>query len=930
MLANTQAAGSAGRADRGGTDRLARSHGPALKALPLAGVACLAVLGGRLAPAGEADARAADLAVARSAIEQGLLLFAQPVLEKLQADEGFASRDEATLLLARCLFGLRRFDEAARLLDGYERSFPGGGRFFLQAAYWLARADLERSRSSAVEADRRSLLARARKGFERVLAESADPEIVAGARFFLGAVLYEAGEHEKALSAFRRAEDLGVNPSETEPLALYLGHCQLKLRNFAEAARAYATFIERFPQSKSLAAALYGLGESHYYLEEWQEAASAYGRSRDAALAAGDPDAVRDSRYARGWALAKLGEKRSRAGDTAGAREVWKEALKEFEALLGLPAGPIQTSAVFESGEILYKLGRHGEAAERLLPLADSRRYPAHAAAALYLIGRSRAALGQMPEAIQALTSALDRAGARGELERRVRFALAEARAEIGDTAGSQAALAPLASGGAGPSVRAEALFEMARIARDAAGRALREGRPEAAAALHAQAYDLLSQLASDQAALAELPADEVYYWRARSADDRARAEPDAARRGPWVERALESYRAARTRAEWGEWTERALFDEAALHVFRGDIESAAAAYRTIIEHGDLSAEAELEARLRCADAELELGRPQEARKMLAPILEEARLAPGRAEAAFKAAVALAREDASGQRAAAAFREYLRDYPGSRWEPGARAALGDSLVKTGRHAEALAEYEAVLASFPDFPLRDAVELAAGHAARASGDAAKALSHYKSLFARGADPTLRARAKIAEGEMAVADRPAEALALAQEALAAASADSRASREAEELRGRALFALGRFEEAASAFGRAAADPDPAFRTRARHMEASALAAWGRSGRLARPADALRKGARLFTWVAQSAAEPQLRESAIFAGAEALMELASAEEAEGRRESALRELEEARRLLGLSADKARASIRLREIDERQAPRSGKAPSK
>lgn len=865
-----------------------------------------------------------ELATAASALEQGLYLFAQPILEKLHEDANFKRRDEVTFLLGKCLFGLKRFDEAARILDDYERAFPRATKFFIPAAYWRARADLERSDASAVASDARALAERARRTFERVLEESVDPELLAGARFFLGVALYKTGEYEKALAAFRRAEDLGVNPSETELLALYLGHCLLKLKDFSEAVRAYRNFAERFPTSPHLASALYGLGEAHYYLGEWQEASSAYTRAMEASSAAGDAQLATESRYARAWALAKLGEKHSRAKDVASANRVWGEALKDFEALLVLPAGPMQTSAVFESGELLFKLGRYGEAAERLMALTDPRRYPTHAASALYLVGKSRLELGQTAEAIQAFAAAIDRAGAKGELQRRARFALAEARAAAGDVAGACAALEPLTSAASSPSVRAEALFEMARIYRDSASRALEAGRKEEAAGFYARAYEALSQLASDPTALAELQADEVFYWRGRSADDRARLEPDPTRPSPWVDRALESYRAVK-----GSWTVKALLDESALHVFRRDIESAAKVLRELLAHGDLSPADEGELRLRCADAELELGRPSEAIELLKPILEDPALGVFRAEAAFKTAVALARKDRTSQKAIDALRSFLKEYPGSPWEPGARAALGDCLASIRRPSEALAEYEAVLERFPDFPHRDGVELAAGHAARDSGDMARALRHYRSLFARGSDPSLRARARIAEGELAAsAGRFAEAHELAREALATAPAGSRASREAEMLRGSVLMGLGRFEEAAGAFEKAAADSESAFRAEALFRQARALAAWGRSGTLARPAATLRKAARLFTEVVQKAPDPVLKESAIYAGAETLVELAAAEEAERRRDSALKELEEARRLLRLSSDAARAALRLKEIDNLMRPREDSAP--
>ena len=52
----------------------------------------------------------------------------------------------------------------------------------------------------------------------------------------------------------------------------------------------------------------------------------------------------------------------------------------------------------------------------------------------------------------------------------------------------------------------------------------------------------------------------------------------------------------------------------------------------------------ELETRLRLADAELELGRPTEARTALGPLLVDRAFAAGRDEAEYKTALAFSRE----------------------------------------------------------------------------------------------------------------------------------------------------------------------------------------------------------------------------------------------------------------------------------------------
>jgi len=932
-------------ADRRGVSLLAAG------ALALASLAT-----GRATSAAETDPRDAVLQVARSAVEHGISALVRGKLEKLHREgAAYAHRDEVTLLLARCRFQEGKYVAAARLLDGYERDFPGSSRFFLPAAYWLARTDLERAGASASR-ERRGLLGQARLRFERVLRESVESRLLTGSRFFLGVTLFEEGDYKRALSTFQAASRLtsrkaGAPHAWAEDLALYIGRTHLKLRDFAQAVGEFKTFVKKFRSSRSLPDAHYWLGEAYYYDEDWSSAAQQYLRSRRAAERPRDTGSVTRARYARGWALTKLGEKLLRGRGARGrgeAHRAWEQALGEFEPLLGHEKEAVRNAAVFESSKLLCRLGHYAKAVDRLLlrsdDLTDPERHPGHAPAALYILGKSRAGSNKPDEAAEVLKRALE-AGAGGELARRVRFALAEALVEQGKTEAALKELGPLTEAERSASVRAAARLKMAHIRRRAAEIARLGGDTRAAAASLGRAYGILGELAGDPVALAELAADEVAYWRGRSAYDRALLA-SAGEAGVWFERALEAYAEVRKHAGWNQWALRSLLDEAELHESRGELRRAVRAYRDIISHAEIPADSkeetsavEIRVRLALADAELERGRPGPAREVLKPVL-------GLAGAAYRRALALSRKadmEKEGEKRSAAIRlavgeleQFIdEDHTESEFVPHAHEELGRCLARLGRHAEAADHYETVLEDFPEYPERDRVEFAAGGVRRLTGEVQTAVDHYRSLSGRWRSKVLGARASLEEARIELGKARAErALGLARDALriartVRAGEDTallgRAANEARELCGEILLQLQRYEEAVEAFGEAAKDKDAEFSARAKFQRAGALLAWGRSGELARPEEKLRAAARAFTEVHYVSTSATLKDDAVSGAVEALLWLAAAEEAAADREPAAKDLRDALRLLKLASEHRKAQAekieaRIRKLENPQ----------
>jgi tetratricopeptide (TPR) repeat protein len=886
----------------------------------------------RAASAAEADPRDAVLQVARSGVEHGISALVRGKLEKLHSEgAAYAHRDEVTLLLARCRFREGKYVAAADLLEQYEGDFPNSSRFFLPAAYWLARTELELAGDSASR-ERRTLLGLARGRFQRVLRDSVESRLLTGSRFFLGVTLFEEGDYKRALSTFQAAARLtsreaGALHARAEDLSLYIGRTHLALRDFAQAVGEFKAFVKKFRSSRSLPDAHYWLGEAYYYDDKWSDAADAYLDSRRAADRPRDPRRVR-ARYARGWALTKLGEKLARAGRADDARREWQQALPEFEALLGHEKETVRKAAVFESSKLLCRLGHHAKAVDRLLlrsdDLTDPGRHPGHAPAALYILGKSRAGSNKPGEAAEVLKRALE-AGAGGELARRVRFALAEALVEQGKVEAALEELEPLTEAERSASVRAAARLKMAHIRRRAAEIARLRGDTGAAGVQLGRAYRILGELAGDPVALAELAADEVAYWRGRSAYDRALLA-SAGTSGTWSERALEAYAEVRKHAGWNEWALRSLLDEAELHESRGELRRAVRAYRDIISHAEIPADSkekarvvEVRVRLALADAELERGRPAPAREVLKPILELA-------GAAYRRALALSREadsEKEGEKRRAALRLAVgelekfidEDHAESEFVPHAHEELGNCLARLDRHAEAAAHYETVLEDFPEYAERDRVEFAAGGARRLTGEVQTAVDHYRSLSGRWRSKVLGARASLEEARIELGKaRLEKALQLARDALRIARTVSagedkallgRAANEARELCGAILLRLQRHEEAVEAFREAARDEDPAFRAKAKFRRAGALLAWGRSGELARPEEKLRAAARAFTEVHYVSTSATLKDGAIFGAVEALLSLASAERAAADRGQGAKDLRDALRLLKLASE-------------------------
>lgn len=910
----------------------ADKRGVGLLAAGALALALFAFAGG--APAAETDPRDAVLQVARSAVENGISALVRGKLEKLHGEQtAYAHRDEVTLLLARCRFRERKYGEAAELLERYEGDFPDSSRFFLPAAYWLARTELERAGASASR-ERRGLLGQARRRFERVLRESVESRLLAGSRFFLGVTLFEEGNYKRALSTFQAAHrptsrDAAAPHARAEDLALYIGRTHLELRNFAQAVGEFKAFVKKFPSSRSLPDAHYWLGEAYYYDEDWSSAAEQYLQSRRAAERPRDPRRVTRARYARGWALTKLGERllRGRGAEARReARRAWEQALPEFEPLLGHEKEAVRNAAVFESSKLLCRLGRHAKAVDRLLlrsdDLTDPGRHPGHAPAALYILGKSRAGSNRPGEAVEVLKRALE-AGAGGQLARRVRFALAEALVEQGRAEAALKELGPLTEAERSASVRAAARLKMAHIRRRAAEIASLGGDTRAAAASLGRAYGMLGELAGDPVALAELAADEVAYWRGRSAYDRALLA-SAGAAGGWFERALEAYADVRKHAGWNEWALRSLLDEAELHESRGELRRAVRAYRDIISHAEIPADSkgqaravEVRVRLALADAELERGRPGPAREVLKPILELA-------GAAYRRALALSRKadsEKEGEKRTAAIllavgelENFIdKDHAESEFVPHAHEELGHCLARLDRHAEAADHYETVLEDFPEYAERDRVEFAAGGARRLTGEVQTALDHYRSLSGRWRSKVLGARASLEEAKIELGKARAErALQLARDAFRIARTVragedkallGRAANEARMLCGAILLQLKRYEEAVEAFEEAAGDKDAEFSAKAKFKRARALLAWGRSGEPARPEEKLRAAARAFTEVHYVSTTATLKDDAVFDAVEALLSLAAAD-----REPAAKDLRDALRLLKLASGRKR----------------------
>lgn len=199
-----------------------------------------------------------------------------------------------------------------------------------------------------------------------------------------------------------------VAPDVHEPAVYRLGVCEYHLENFAEAVVALEDFLERFPQSESVASAslfcgeslvrigkheravehlervakehaddpacsasLLRLGESLAFLQHFERSESVF---REHRTRFADDEHWYQAEFGIGWALENQNDRDG--------------AIAAYQRVLDRHQGPTAARSQFQIGECLFALNQYEEAARELLKVDILFAYAEWSAAALFEAGR--------------------------------------------------------------------------------------------------------------------------------------------------------------------------------------------------------------------------------------------------------------------------------------------------------------------------------------------------------------------------------------------------------------------------------------------------------------------------------------------------------------------------------------------------------------
>jgi TolA-binding protein len=386
---------------------------------------------------GESHFAAGDLAAAAAAFNTFSSRF-----------HGDPRRPEADARRAMALSRMGQHEEALRISE----AISGEERARLPAPVHTALGyDLAWSLRAAGRKDEAAAL------YRTTLNRGLENDLRARMLLELSELELDAGRVEAALALLRDLTGMtgfDRQPAEIQEQARYRAAlCQYQLDHHAEAAEAFRAFVEAYPGSQLIAAALLAGGEAAFKAGRYRSAADHLDR-----LVEEHPgDAERPAALLRlGEALAMLQEWTGSEAAFRRFREDYPDSPHWFQAQFGIAwaqenrgehetamasyrtvterhRGSTAARAQFQIGECLFALRRLDEAARELLKVDILYAYPEWSAAALYEAGRC----------FEAMTSA----GKAAEQFRQVQERFPQSR-WAGPAAQRLAALAGAASGG--------------------------------------------------------------------------------------------------------------------------------------------------------------------------------------------------------------------------------------------------------------------------------------------------------------------------------------------------------------------------------------------------------------------------------------------------------------------------------------------------
>lgn len=257
----------------------------------------------------------------------------------------------------------RAIEEYTRVLEGYP-----GSAYILEAINGIQFAQL-----SAGESDSSTDV------LESFLDENPTSETADRLRFRQAENTLQSGDYEAAVSDFRQYLRITNNQSMMPEAYFNLADAYQRMNQPEQAAEAYRTIIDEFPNSDRLAPSLAELGQILLETGDYSEARTIFGELADT-----------DTRF-RQEAFLGIGRAALGIGDTAAARQY-------FERVLSINEG--NDAARTGLGKVLIADGRNDEA-RRLFSMVANNNNTAVGAEAQYLLAEAHLEAGNREQALE-------------------------------------------------------------------------------------------------------------------------------------------------------------------------------------------------------------------------------------------------------------------------------------------------------------------------------------------------------------------------------------------------------------------------------------------------------------------------------------------------------------------------------------------------
>jgi TolA-binding protein len=688
-----------------------------------------------------------------------------------------------------------------------------------------------------------------------------DPRLPRG-KHYLGVCLLKSGKPEAAEATLDLVLTQHPKYEVLDAVLLYLGIAQYNqaqagaAERYADAAKTFASLVEKFPQGSQTAQALYYQGECLYAQGDKDGAARLYARVvNDFPQAANVPDA----QYALGVALEESGKpaeaakvyvaflKKSaehplahevslRYGETLFAAGNHAEAAKRFAAAANKEGFASADYAQLRLGAALYEQKQYAEAAKAYEQLGARFAESKHAPQAQLAAGKCWYLADQFDAARGALTKVSGDKGMTSEAAHWIaKSLLREGQAAVA-LRGLERVL-PQATPEWQPQLEldaADALYEIAERRGEAIPRYAQfaEARPDdalAPQALYMAAFTAL-QLGEHERAASYAGAFQKRYAENTLAADVGAVSAESALQLGRTEDAANAYEQLAARftdhADRGRWLVR----RGLCYFMAGKFDAAEAVLAPLA--GKLpDAELSAEAAYLLGASQVERKQYDEAIKTLEPVV--AKSAEWRQADETLLALAMAYQGANrAQEARAALQRLANEYPQSTVRDRGMYALAEQAYATQNYEDAARVYRQLLEQFPQSKLAPQTWYGLGWAQLSQGEAEPAVKTFTAMLERYPEHRLAADARYARGAAKQQMKDfSGALADLQAYLEKNPEGAERSAAAFEI-GLCQVGLQKHDEAAQTFERLlAADPDFAQAGKVRYELAWALKSSGR---------------------------------------------------------------------------------------------------